>query len=64
MKNYIYLTHKLKGTRLGYYVKAIRSIEPFGKGSLIMFVDTCNVIKRLAVKEPPQAILEQLEKGA
>jgi hypothetical protein len=64
MKDYIYMTPKREGTRLGYHIKEVRSLEPFGAGSLIVFIDTCNVIKRLAVKEPPAAILEQIEKSA
>jgi hypothetical protein len=64
MKNYIYMTPKREGATLGYHIREIRSLEPFGAGSLIIFVDTCNVIKRLAVKEPPTAILEQIEKSA
>jgi len=64
MKNYIYLTHRLDGHTFGHHVKEVRSIQPFGAGSLIVFVDTCNVIRRLAVKEEPAAILGQIEKGA
>jgi len=65
MKNYIKMTEiRGNGATLGYHVQKILDIKPFRKGSVVSFVYSDGVAKRLAVKEAPEAIWQQAEQTA